>query len=207
MKIFLICSKAFYGKLEEYKNKLEEMGHEVVLPNCYDAPETESKYRGTKGHSERKAKMIKHSEDVIKQLDAVLVLNFDKNGQKNYIGGATFLEIYDAFRLGKKIYFINELPEGMLKDELIGFSPVILNGDLSLLKHEGVVVGGKYRHYKGGEYVVLAIATNSETLERMVVYKALYGAEQVWVRPYNMFLEKVDGKTQEHRFERIDVEE
>ena len=74
--------------------------------------------------------MIRHSEQVIRNMDAVLVLNFDKNGQKNYIGGATFLEIYDAFRLNKKIFFVNQSPEGMLKDELIGFSPIIINDNL-----------------------------------------------------------------------------
>lgn len=77
--------------------------------------------------------MIRHSEDVIKEMDAVLVLNYDKNGQKNYIGGATFLEIYDAFRLNKKIFFINDIPEGILKDELIGFNPTVINGNLKLV--------------------------------------------------------------------------
>lgn len=130
MKIFIICSKAFYERIPYYKEKLEAKGHEITLPNCYEAPETEAKYRGTSEHAKWKASMLKHSEDVIKNMDAVLVLNFDKNGQKNYIGGATFLEIYDAFRLGKKIYFINDLPDGMLKDELIGFDGLVINGDL-----------------------------------------------------------------------------
>lgn len=75
--------------------------------------------------------MIRRSEAVIGESDAVLVVNNEKDGAKGYVGGATFLEIYDAFRLGKKIFFLNPLPEGMLRDELIGFSPVILNGDLS----------------------------------------------------------------------------
>lgn len=131
MKILLVCSKAFYDKLNEFKSNLELLGHQVYMPNCHDAPETEAKYRGTDMHSEWKASMIRHSEEVISNMDAVLVLNYDKNGQKNYIGGATFLEIYDAFRMRKKIYFINPLPEGMLKDELIGFSPIIISGDLS----------------------------------------------------------------------------
>ena len=78
--------------------------------------------------------MIRHSEEVISNMDAVLVLNYDKNGQKNYIGGATFLEIYDAFRFGKKIFFVNDLPEGMLKDELIGFNGLVINGDLGEIK-------------------------------------------------------------------------
>jgi hypothetical protein len=64
-------------------------------------------------------------------MDSVLVLNFEKNGQTNYIGGATFLEMYDAFRLGKKIYMFNNIPEGILKDEIIGFNPILINGDLN----------------------------------------------------------------------------
>lgn len=56
---------------------------------------------------------------------------------------------------------------------------------------------GRYRHYKGNEYLVLYEATHSETLERLVVYKALYGDGGVWVRPFDMFFENVeiDGKT------------
>ena len=134
MKIFIICSKAFYDKIPPIKQTLENMGHEITLPNCYDHPETEATFRGTSQHAEWKAQMIRHSEQVISGMDAVLVLNFDKNGQRNYIGGATFLEIYDAFRLGKKIFFMNDLPEGMLKDELIGFSPIIIRADLSQIK-------------------------------------------------------------------------
>ena len=59
-----------------------------------------------------------------------------------------------------------------------------------------VVIGGKYEHYKGKPYRVLAIARHSETLEEMVVYQQLYGEEGVWVRPLGMFQEtvEVDGK-------------
>ena len=134
MKILLICSKSFYDKLLPLKKDLENLGHEVFLPNCWDCPETEGKYRGTEKHAEFKAKMFKQSEHVISQVDSVLTLNYDKNGMKNYIGGATFLEIYDAFRMNKKIFFMNEIPDNMLKDELIGFSPIIINEDLTQLK-------------------------------------------------------------------------
>ena len=56
---------------------------------------------------------------------------------------------------------------------------------------------GKYRHFKGNEYEVLEIARHSETLEEMVVYKALYGDGGIWVRPASMWNETVerDGKT------------
>jgi hypothetical protein len=130
MKIFLICSKAFYDRLGYYKEKLESFGHTVFMPNCYDAPNTEDKYRGTAEHSSFKAKMFRQSEETIKNMDGVLVLNFNKNGIDNYIGGATFLEIYDAFRMNKKIYFVNPIPDIMLKDELIGFNPTIIGDNL-----------------------------------------------------------------------------
>lgn len=63
---------------------------------------------------------------------------------------------------------------------------------------------GKYRHYKGNEYEVLYIARHSETLEELVVYKALYGEGDIWVRPKSMWNEtvKADGKTVK-RFEYI----
>ena len=56
---------------------------------------------------------------------------------------------------------------------------------------------GRYRHFKGNEYEVLHVARHSETLEEMVVYRALYGEGQVWVRPLSMFLDTVtrDGVT------------
>lgn len=135
MKIFLICSKAFYGKIPPIKEALERMGHEITLPNAYDDPGTEARYRemGQKEHSEWKASMLRHSEHVIKGVDSVLVLNFEKGGQENYIGGATFLEMYDAFRLGKKIYMYNNIPSGMLKDEIEGFEPTLLHQDLARL--------------------------------------------------------------------------
>lgn len=56
---------------------------------------------------------------------------------------------------------------------------------------------GKYRHFKGNEYEVIGIAKHSETLEEMVIYRALYGEGGYWVRPKSMWNEEVtrDGKT------------
>ncbi len=55
---------------------------------------------------------------------------------------------------------------------------------------------GKYRHYKGNEYEVIGMAKHSETLEEMVVYRALYGEHGIWVRPAHMWSEivEVNGK-------------
>ena len=51
---------------------------------------------------------------------------------------------------------------------------------------------GKYRHFKGGEYRLIAVATHSETMEPMVVYQALYAEQGLWVRPAAMWNEQVD---------------
>jgi hypothetical protein len=59
------------------------------------------------------------------------------------------------------------------------------------------LVPGRYRHYKGGEYEVVAVVRHSETLEPLVLYRALYGGRGLWVRPYPMFIETVvvDGQS------------
>jgi len=54
------------------------------------------------------------------------------------------------------------------------------------------IKSGKYIHYKGAEYEVLGTAKHSETLEEFVVYKALYGEGELWIRPLKMFLEEVN---------------
>lgn len=142
MKILIICSKQFYSKIEEIKRVLEEKNIEVFLPNCYDDPLTEQRMwnLGKEKHQEFKAKMYRQSEDVIKNMDAVLVLNYDKEKEekiyKNYIGGATFLEMYDAFRYEKQIFLMNDIPKGMLYDEIEGFGPIILNGNLEFIYNQ-----------------------------------------------------------------------
>ncbi len=64
---------------------------------------------------------------------------------------------------------------------------------------------GLYRHYKGNEYEVMGRAQHAETLEEMVVYKALYGDNQLWVRPRASFLEEVEFEgVKQPRYTKID---
>jgi hypothetical protein len=70
------------------------------------------------------------------------------------------------------------------------------------------LVPGRYRHYKGGEYQVYELATHSETEEIVVVYRPLYGAAKLWVRPVEMFGEVIEfeGKIQS-RFALIEADD
>lgn len=56
---------------------------------------------------------------------------------------------------------------------------------------------GRYRHYRGNEYEVIGVARHSETLEEFVVYRALYGDRELWVRPRAMFIGaiEIDGRS------------
>ena len=140
MKIFIVCSKSFYTKVEYIKQELEKKGHTIIVPNLYEerAKEVESESTawrfGQTEHIKFKKNMYKMSREKIKNVDALLVLNFDKENKKNYIGGATFLEMHNEFLENKKIYLFNDIPQGDLYDEIHGFEPTIINGNLDLIK-------------------------------------------------------------------------
>lgn len=69
-----------------------------------------------------------------------------------------------------------------------------------------IKINGVYKHFKGDYYLVEDVATHSETKEKYVVYRGLYGNSELYIRPLEMFLSKVDKVkypkvTQEYRFE------
>ena len=69
-----------------------------------------------------------------------------------------------------------------------------------------VKIKGIYKHYKCDYYLVEDIATHSETLEKYVVYRALYGDTKLWIRPYEMFTEEVNKNNQKYCFELQNIE-
>ena len=137
MKIFICASKHCYHHIPAIAEELEKQGHSITMPNSYEDPfmEERVKKEGRQKHSEIKAHYLKLQCEKVKENDAILVMNFEKKGQQNYIGGATFLEIFKAFELGKKVFFMNPIPENTaFTDELIGINPIIINQDLSKIK-------------------------------------------------------------------------
>lgn len=89
----------------------------------------ENSYESTKNKIEKD--LIRSYYNEIKNADAVLVANYDKNGVINYVGGNSFLEAAFAHVLNKKLYFLFEIPEMIYSDELKALQPIILNGDLN----------------------------------------------------------------------------
>jgi len=136
MKIFICCSKHLYSKVLPVKRQLEELGHRVSLPNSFYKPlkEEDTKEVGDKEHRKWKRRMIHKSHKRTLDNDAILVLNFNKKRQRNYIGGATFLEIFTAFNSKKKVFLYNPIPVGILEDELRAMITEVIEGDLSKIK-------------------------------------------------------------------------
>lgn len=138
MKIIICGSITAAQEILNIQRQLKDAGHEVEIPEGVKNPEL----RGRTGVSneEKADDKIKHDLirgyfEKIKNYDAVLVVNVDKRGVKNYIGGNTFLEMGFAHVLNKKLYCLNPLPDVSYASELAAMQPIILNGSLySLIK-------------------------------------------------------------------------
>jgi hypothetical protein len=70
----------------------------------------------------------------IKEVDAILVLNYTKNGIENYVGGNSLIEMAFAHVLNKKIFLLNPIPKMNYSDEIESFFPVVLNGKIEGFK-------------------------------------------------------------------------
>ena len=131
-KILIISSNSFYKEIPKIKEKLESKGYKVYLSDSYKKSigwaSTE------KEHKKNRYRSFKSNRRKIVNVDAVLCLNFDKGLTKNYIGGSSFIKLYEAFINKKKIYLWNPIPKGMLHNEILDFSPKVLNGDIDKLK-------------------------------------------------------------------------
>ena len=120
-KIVICGSIKFKEEMKKAQKELQENGFDVLIPE--DSKNT------TKSNIKREYSMLHFNKIADSSTDAILVLNFDKNDKKNYIGPNSFAEIALAFFLNKKIYLLNDLYEPY-KDELSAWEVITLNGDI-----------------------------------------------------------------------------
>jgi hypothetical protein len=136
MKITICGSSTFRKEMVDTKKRLLELGHDPIVHNDYEeivaGNKTEVLEMIENNHADAKRKYgwIKWYHNSIVNSDAILVLNFDKKGIKNYIGGNTLMEIGFAHVNCKKIFLLNPIPDVSYKDEIEAMADVILEGDL-----------------------------------------------------------------------------
>ncbi len=137
MKIGIIGSMQFTDKMIEVRERLRELGHDVFVTDFHKdmVNKTDEEIEKIKLHQKYEMDAIREFWNLMQGADAVLVLNYDKNGVKNYVGGNTLMEIGFAHVLGQKIFMINPIPEmPYCKTEIEAVKPIIINGDLSKIK-------------------------------------------------------------------------
>lgn len=137
MKIVICGSMLHSNKMIEASNNLNKKGHETIFPHDaerYADGTLDTETRGESTENKIKNDLIRDYYNKIKDSDAILVVNFDKNDIKNYIGGNTFLEMGFAHVLDKKIYLYNNVPDMSYTDEILAMQPIVINQYLSEIK-------------------------------------------------------------------------
>lgn len=145
IKSVTICTSAsFYKTSWTIKSQLEKLGFKVQVPHTakvmnrtknYKVSDYKIWHKDAKFFSRKAHLMKKHFQEISKA-DAILVVNLEKKGQKGYLGGNVLMEMGLAFYLGKKIFLWNPVSkDNRLYEEIMGTKPIILNGNLSLLKN------------------------------------------------------------------------
>ena len=143
MKIVICGSVVFSDKIIDATKMLEELGHQVDIPFVTKLirdkklsldqyikdkeKDGDIKYREA---YKAQADMIKRYYTLIKNSDAILVLNYAKKNVDGYVGGSVLMEMGFAYVMDKKIYLLNPIPEISYKDELLAMKPIVINGDL-----------------------------------------------------------------------------
>lgn len=144
--IITICSSAnFYKQVGELQEELEKQGLTAIIPAMatkmkengdFDVSHYKTWFADPNDYHKKAALMRGHFDEVAKA-DAILVVNNEKHGVANYIGGNVLMEMALAFYQRKPIFILNEIPEdSSFAEEIKGFEPVVLRGDASQLAEE-----------------------------------------------------------------------
>lgn len=143
MKTITICSSAnFYREVIDIKGQLEAMGYTVLVPRTalkmatsgdYDVAHYKTWF-GNADDYHKKTELMRAHFDEVASGDAVLVVNNEKHGVDNYVGGNVLMEMAVAMHLKKPIYLLNDVPvESLFLEEILGLGSMPLRGDLQKL--------------------------------------------------------------------------
>lgn len=146
MKTITICSSAnFYEQAVGIQSQLEKLGYSVIIPATAEKMKKSGDFEvdhyktwfGDASDYHKKTALMRGHFAEIERGDAILVLNYEKRGVKNYIGGNVLMEMALAFYLKKPIFIINETPEeSSFLEEIIGLAPIVLHGKVEQLPVE-----------------------------------------------------------------------
>lgn len=141
MRIVICASISFTDKIKEVADQLSEQGHSVEIPFTsqriingeltFEEFLKEKQKNGDGALRKIQDDLIRRYYGIIKDSDAVLVINMSKNGIENYIGGNTLIEMAFAYVLDKKVFLLNPIPEISYKDEIVAMQPIVLDGNLA----------------------------------------------------------------------------
>jgi len=140
MSVITICSSAsFYKQAVDIQAKLQKEGFTVIIPATaekmkasgdFNVDHYKTWFADVKDYHKKAALMEGHFKEVDKA-DAILVLNYEKHGVQNYIGGNVLMEMALAFHRGIPIFVFNEIPnESPFLEEIIGMGSIPLAGKL-----------------------------------------------------------------------------
>jgi len=137
MKIGIIGSMQFTEQMIEVRDKLKQLGHEAFVTDLHEpfVGKTDEEKEVIKLDQKFNLDAIRRFWEMMQGADAVLVINLDKNGIRNYVGGNTLMEIGFAHVLNQKVFLWNPIPDmPYCKSEIEAVKPIIINGDLSQIR-------------------------------------------------------------------------
>jgi hypothetical protein len=136
MKIYVLGSTAFVKDMVAAVDKLKAAGHDGWIHPHYVDYVTQKDHPHLKRIEDGEHAQVKIENDYIRQhyenilkSDTVFVVNLEKNGIKNYIGGNVLVELGQTYVNDKKIYLLNPIPDMPYSEEIVSFKPIVINGD------------------------------------------------------------------------------
>ena len=141
MKIYVLGSTSFVEEMVRSVDKIKAAGHEGwIHPHYIDYTENQNcaDWQRIKNGEEAQVKVendyIRQHYNHILESDAIFVVNLEKNGIKNYIGGNVLMELGQAYVNNKKIFLLNPIPDLPYADEIRAVKPIVIDGDFSKIK-------------------------------------------------------------------------